>query len=481
MDKKGAEVEVAHHIQSPPIVCKIKGARRGENMRSTSVKSVDKKVLVIGLDGFPYTLAVHLMDEGIMPNFKSLMSMGSFNQMDSIYPTVSNVAWTSYQTGKNPGKFGVYGFAELTTEFELFIPNSTNCRSKTIQEILSARGKEVISLGIPGSYPPRPVNGITVGGFLSPSLEKAVYPESILPKLRDTGYLIDINPMKARESLEFFKEENLKVFEGRERTLFKLWDTEPWDLFTIHFMDTDRMGHFMFRYLDQEESGSENAEYYMNFFRKIDGLIGRIRQKLTDNISLIILSDHGFCRIKKEVQLNRWLQDRGYLSFSRPPAHDLDFEAISPQSKAFALVPGKIYVMREGKWKGGRVSGDEYEGLREELIRKLTELHAVGEPVCKKVFKKEEVLHGPYLAAAPDIIIDPNDGFDLKAGLKKKAVFETGPISGMHTYYDAMLYLQGNSALPKRPVIYDVPATILTLLGIDIPTDFDGVSLKTDD
>ena len=444
------------------------------------MKSVDKRVLVIGLDGFPYTLANRLMDEGIMPNFKSLMSTGSFNQMDSIYPTVSNVAWTSYQTGKNPGKFGVYGFAELTPEFELFIPNSTNCKSKTIQEILSAQGKKVISLGVPGSYPSRPVNGITVGGFLSPSLEKAVYPESILPKLRETGYLIDINPMKARESLEFFKEENLKVFEGRVGTLFKLWNTEPWDLFTIHFMDTDRMGHFMFKFLDRGEAGSANADYYYSFFKKIDEMIGDVVRRLNDNITLVILSDHGFCRIKKEVQMNRWLQDRGYLSFSRPPAHDLDFEAISPQSKAFALVPGKIYIMREGKWKGGRVSENEYEVLREELIRKLTELHAVGEPVCKKVFKKEEVLHGPYMAGAPDLIIDPNDGFDLKAGLKKKAVFETGPISGMHTYYDAMLYLQGNYSLPKRPVIYDVPATILNLLDIPIPDDFDGESLLND-
>jgi predicted AlkP superfamily phosphohydrolase/phosphomutase len=417
------------------------------------------------------------MEEGIFPNFKSLLAEGSFVQMDSIYPTVSNVAWTCYQTGKNPGKFGVYGFAELTPDFDLYIPNSTHCRAKTIQEILSDNGKRVISLGVPGTYPPRPVNGITVGGFLSPSLEKAVYPSSILTELRSTGYMVDINPMKARESLEFFKEENLKVFDSRVRTLFSLWDSEDWDLFTIHFMDTDRMGHFMFRYLDDEESGTLNHRYYLDFFRGIDDLIGRIRQKMPDDIALIILSDHGFCRIKKEVQLNRWLQDRGYLVFSRPPGHDLDFAAISPESKAFALVPGKIYLMREGKWKGGRVGDKEHDALRDEIIGKLAEFDDAGAPVCKKILKKEEALSGPYLDNAPDIIIDPNDGYDLKAGLKKNEVFETGPLSGMHTYYDAMLYLQGVPTPSRRPVVYDVPATILTLLGIPIPPDFDGVSL----
>ncbi len=438
---------------------------------------MNKKVLVIGFDGFPYTMANRLMEEEIWPNFKALAEEGSLSQMDSIFPTVSNVAWTSYQTGKNPGKFGVFGFAELDKNFELFIPNSTNCRSKTIQEIVSENEKRVISLGVPGTFPPRPVNGINVGGFLSPTLEKAVYPPSILPKLKETGYMIDINPMKARQDLDFFKEETKKVFQGRVDTLFNLWDTEDWDLFTIHFMDTDRMGHFMFRYLDPEEAGSENAEYYRNFFRKIDDFIGKVREKLNDNITLIILSDHGFCRIKKEVQLNRWLQDRGYLVFTRPPAHDLDFEAISPESKAFALVPGKIYITREGKWKGGQVKESEYEALRDELIRKLSDLNCIREPICKKVFKKEEVLSGPYLDDAPDIILDPHDGFDFKAGLKKKDVFETGPLSGMHTYYDAMLYLQNRPTLPNRPVIYDVPATILNLLNIPIPNDWDGENL----
>jgi predicted AlkP superfamily phosphohydrolase/phosphomutase len=265
------------------------------------------------------------------------------------------------------------------------------------------------------------------------------------------------------------------------KTLFSLWDSQEWDLFTIHFMDTDRMGHFMFRYLDREEAGSENAQYYLQFFRKIDESIGQIRQKMTDNVTLVILSDHGFCRIKKEVQLNRWLQDRGYLAFSRPPAHDLDFEAISPESKAFALVPGKIYLMREGRWKGGQVIDSEYDGLREEIIKKLTEFNNVGDPVCKKVLKKEDAIFGPYLDTAPDIIIDPHDGYDLKAGLKKTQIFETGPLSGMHTYYDAMLYLQNAQSLSKRPAVYDVPATILHLLDIPIPNDFDGVNLNTDD
>jgi len=435
------------------------------------------RVVVIGLDGFPFTLAEKLIAEGTMPNLGALREKGCLRQMDSIYPTVSNVAWTSYMTGKNPGGFGVFGFAELTEKFELFIPNSTNCRAKTIQEIISAAGKKVVSLGVPGTYPPREVDGINVGGFLSPSLEKAVYPLSALPKLRDTGYLLDIDPMKARESLELFKEENLRVFQGRVKTLLRLWDTEPWDYLAIHFMDTDRMMHFMFKYIDPEGEGGENRDYCRDFFRRIDEMIGRAAGKLDSETRLFVLSDHGFCRIRQEVQLNRWLQDRGYLTFSRPPAHDLDFDAVSPHSRALALVPGKIHILREGRFCRGGVKASEYQDFRAELIRKLGTLTEAGRPVCRKIFKREEVLRGPYAGEGPDIVIDPHDGYDFKAGLKKNAIFETGPISGMHTQQDALLYISGVSEFPKRPVVYDVTPTILKTIGIPIPADFDGVSL----
>lgn len=417
------------------------------------------------------------MDEGIMPNFAFLLNEGELVQMDSVYPTVSNVAWSCFQTGKNPGKFGVFGFAELNPDLSLYIPNSSDLKAKTIWEILSANGKKIISLGVPMTYPPRAVAGILVGGFLSPSLGKAVYPVSALPKLRRPGYIIDIDPVKARESLDYFKEENLRVFQGRVDTLFALWDSEPWDMFAIHFMDTDRLGHFMFNFLDSNDPENINYIYYLDFLRKIDHMIGEIRAKLTDDVTLIIMSDHGFCRIKKEVQLNNWLREKGYLKFARPPRNDLDFEAISPESMAFSLVPGRVYILREDRWRNGRVKENKYKTVRDGIINYLGNLRCDGEAVCKRIFEKEEVFAGPYMDRAPDIVVDPVDGYDLKAGLKKEALFDVGAISGMHTYYDAMLYIQGGKSYPKRPVIWDVTPTVLRILDIAVPEDMDGTSL----
>lgn len=439
---------------------------------------MDKKVLVIGLDGFPYTLARRLIADGLMPHLSNLLREGDLVQMDSVLPTVSNIAWSSFLTGRNPGDFGIFGFSDLDRDLNLYLPNSTHLRAKTVCEYASEAGKCVISLGVPNTYPPRPVQGVMVGDFISPSLEKAVYPPSALAKLERNGYLLDINPAKARESLDYFKEENLRVFEGRVRTLFSLWDSEEWDLFVMHFMDTDRVNHFLFRFWDSDDSQNLNKKYFIDFYRRIDGLLGEIKAKLTADIQLVVLSDHGFCRLKHEVQLNAYLDSRGYLEYSRSPAHDLDFSALSPASKAFALVPGRVQILREGMWKGGSVPAGDYESVRNSIIADLKTFKSPsGDLICKRIFRKEDIFRGECLEKAPDIVIDPHDGYDFKAGLTKREIFGSSPISGMHTYYDAMLYIRGVRSYAKRPAIWDMMPTLLRMLDVPISEKMEGVEL----
>lgn len=456
----------------------IMGSREGVFPGEKAAMKLVNKVMVIGLDGFPYTLARRFIAEGLMPNLSNLLLEGDLIQMESVLPTVSGVAWAAFQTGRNPGDFGIFGFSDLDRNLNLLLPNASDLRAKTIYEYASEQGIRVISLGVPNTYPPRPVNGIVVGDFISPSMEKAVFPASALSKLQRNGYIMDINPAKARESLDYFKEENLRVFEGRVKTLFSLWDTEQWDLFVMHFMDTDRINHFLFRFWDSEESQNLNKRYFIDFYRRIDGLLGEIKAKLTSDIQLIVLSDHGFCRVKAEVQLNSWLASRGYLEYSRPPAHELDFPALSPNSKAFALVPGRIHILREGAWKNGSVPSADYESVRNSIISDLKNFKSQnGDAICKQILRKEDAFRGNCLEKAPDIVIDPHDGYDFKAGLGKREIFTSSPISGMHTYSDAMLYIRGIRSYAKRPVIWDLAPTILRLQGIPIPEGLEGVAL----
>ena len=154
---------------------------RGKDPKAPA-RPVRKRVCFIGLDGTPYSLLQRMIREGITPNLAALTRPGSLRPMHSIYPWVSSVAWSSFMTGQNPAKHGIFGFVDRDpATLKTYIPTARNMLSPTLWEILSRAGKRVVVVNVPVTFPPKPVNGVLVGCFLSPSLDKTVYPESLLP------------------------------------------------------------------------------------------------------------------------------------------------------------------------------------------------------------------------------------------------------------------------------------------------------------
>lgn len=433
-----------------------------------------KRVFVLGIDGVPCTFLEESLRAGRMPNLQKVLGGQRLTQMNSCYPTVSNVAWSCFQTGRNPGGFGVFGFAELAPDMQLRFPNAADLKCDTIQQILSRAGKRVISLGVPLTYPPKPVNGLLAGCFLAPALEKAVYPAEFLPRLREWGYKLDVDPMKARESLDNLKPDLLSCLAGRERAIMELWDSEKWDLFVTHVMETDRINHFMWRFLEEPES--PNGRFFLEFYGRIDGLIGKIAARLDERTEFMLLSDHGFCRTRKEVQLNRWLEEQGFLR--RNDALGEGFVSATA-GQAFALVPGRIHILSRDKWTKGTVAPEQVEPLREKIIARLKEWTdpETGKPICQTILRREEAFTGPFIDRAPDILVHPHDGYDLKAALAAPQMFTSSPISGMHTYHDATLFLRGHEIKGEKPWVGDTMPTLLSLCGVEVPAGLDARNL----
>ena len=433
-----------------------------------------KRVIALAFDGLPYSLASRFTSDGLMRSLAALLAEGEMVRMESVLPPVSSVAWASFQTGSNPGKSGIFGFAELTCDFDLRVATSEDLQARTIWEIASDGGKRVISLGVPMTFPPRPIHGIMVSDFLTPSLEKGVWPPSALPKISEFGYVLDIDPVQARESLDYLKREALKALNARANTVLSLCEREDWDLFFAHFIETDRVNHFLWKYFD--EGDPVNHRYFLDFYARVDEVIAEVKRRINlDEVALIILSDHGFCRTQHEVEMNFWLEHEGYLEYSassRP-----GWKTIHHRSKAVALVPGRIHILREGIWESGSVTESEYEGVCESLLSKLKNLRdpETGNKICKRVLTRNEAFKGPCVG--PDIIIDPHDGYDLKAAHGKDSLFSTSPISGMHTFHDAMLYISRHHFEHTTPALIDVMPTILEMLGLPPPPGIDGHSL----
>jgi len=399
-----------------------------------------KKVFVLGLDGVPFTFMDRIIKEGKMPVFKSLLDKGEFKRMNSVLPTISSVAWSSFMTGKDAAGHNIYGFVDREANpFKLFIPTSRKMKASTIWHELSEMGKRSIVMNVPVTYPPDKINGIIVSGFLATNINKAAYPQEIVEELKALDYIIDADTWIARDSKDKFMDELYHVLERRFKTMFKFIKEKEWDYFQCHIMETDRINHFY--WTDMEEK-NEYAELFYKFYQKIDEYIKQLLEILDDEIELIILSDHGFCSINKEVEVNKWLEDRGYLKYRvEAPESVAD---MAGESKAYSLLPGRIFINRSGREELGTVDAREYFDLREEIKEGFLVLkdEDSGQKIIKDVFFREELYNGPYLEQAADIIIVPEEGYDLKGGVGRENLMEKRFIQGMHTYDDAFIYMK---------------------------------------
>ncbi|MBA3304069.1 MAG: alkaline phosphatase family protein [Actinomycetota bacterium] len=437
-----------------------------------------KRVVVIGIDGVPFTYVQRLFAAGELPNLRAIVDEGAMAQMDTSVPNVSSVAWASFMSGQNPGKHGIYGFVDRQPgSLKTFVPTSKNLRSPTLWEVLGKADKRVFSINVPGTYPPRPANGTVIGCFLSPSVEKAAPNAEVAADLKRLGYQIDADPWRARQDKGAFLSHLDEVFEHRMKTVRHFWNQEPWDFFMAHIMETDRLHHFFWE--EMEDGHPTYAPAFLEFYRRLDAELGEIRGWLDEDTTLIVLSDHGFCSIKQEVHVNTWLQESGWLQFDSAEPKGLD--AMAASSAAYSLDPGRLFLNVKGREPNGRIEpGAEYEKLRSELADAAAALTdpATGEAMVKRVFRREELYTGPFQDLGADLVLDMHDGYDPKGAFGKPDVlFKGESLTGMHTTPDALVYIAGVAAIEGRPHIADVAPTVCDLLGVPTPAEMDGRSL----
>jgi predicted AlkP superfamily phosphohydrolase/phosphomutase len=414
------------------------------------------KVVVLGLDGVPYSLLVEYMERGIMPEFSRLCGASrQLVRMNSSLPEVSSVAWTSFMTGRNPGEHGVFGFMEIDRETYAYkFPSFRTLKARPFWEVKNIK---TVALNIPQTCPALPMNGVMVSGFVALDLKKATYPEKLLSYLNSIGYRLDVNARLASRNPEAFFDDLFVTFGKRKEATEHLYSHEEWQLFITTITETDRLHHFFF---DSARDG-QYFPVFEKFYRQLDSFIGSLANRaMRDGAAFITCSDHGFTPIKTEVNINRWLAENAYLELRGSEG----LRGITVNSRAFCLDPSRIYIHLKGKFARGSVEQADYVKLRDELRQKLRDLVFDGQQVVKEIFVKEDIFKGPLKDEGPDLYVLPNYGFDLKGAVDKETIFETTAFRGMHTFDDAHLFVAGTEAI-ANPEIGDVAEIILKALG----------------
>ena len=287
------------------------------------------RVFVLGLDGATWDIVQPLIQNGLLPNLARLCQQGAWGALQSVFPPLSPVAWTSVMTGKNPGKHGIFEFLEHRhNPLSGHVNSSRTIQSKLLWEIAQQYGKKTVAGGVPMSYPPRPAKqfpGFFLGDFLSPAqahdfssdpvlfgeLEKAVgayRPWST--SIRDGG-----NEAAVLDDLHRFMEQHLNAIRF-------MMNRCEWDLFIFDLMATDRLQHELWHVWDLTHRAAYGRESELKalqpklheFWQRLDNGVGEIEASLPPDTAFLIISDHGFGPIEYYVNFNVWLLEQGYIA-----------------------------------------------------------------------------------------------------------------------------------------------------------------------
>lgn len=433
-----------------------------------------QRLFVLSIDGLPYSLMEEAFARGVMPHFQKLVDADGAISMNSVIPVISSVAWATFSTGVNPAKHGIFGFVDRDLDLQYKILTSSENRAASLWKRLNQAGKRVIAINVPGTFPPEAIDGILIGDFISPSIEKAAHPQELIPLLRELNYIIDADPLLAQTDRAAFMDELFAALRARDELTFRLLQQEDWDFFMLHVMETDRINHFYWN--AKSDTEDEFQDEFWEFYRRVDDLIGRLDAELDKNTELVILSDHGFCGIDFDVDINSYLVECGFASFRQDSKSLSDLDS---SSRAYSLVPGRIYLNLDGRERRGSVAPSEAAALKAEIKHALFELKepVSGFPVIEQIWAREELYDGPLIEQAADLIAHPRRNFDLKAGVGSSPIFQKSTRSGMHTFDEAFLFARGRTLSKiEHGSILDVTPTLFDLLGLGIPAKLEGKS-----
>lgn len=439
---------------------------------------VGTRLALLGLDGVGTPLVEALIDRGVMPRFAALRRLGTLAQMTSTLPTVSSVSWTSFMTGVNPGRHGIFGFTDVKPEsYGIAFPTYAQVRAPTIWDALGAEGRRAIVLNVPGTYPAKDIVGVLVSGFVAVSLERAVRPPSALAVLREHGYAIDVDYVNADQRPDAFFVDLFATLEARRR-VFRHYLADDWDCFLGVVTETDRLHHYFWHVWTDPRHPLHQR--FLDFYAAVDVLIGEVADALGDTTPLFVVADHGHAAIEAECYPNAWLRSEGLLRFTTEAPRSL--ADLDPSSRAFVLDPGRVYLNRKDRFARGSVeTGPEADEILARIGEGMLALErASGDAprrVLKAMHRRDDLYDGPCVDAAPDAVLEGHVGFDVKGGIGRAELFGRSTLTGMHTYDDALFFVNRPDFPVTGLAITDLAPTMLAWLGCRPVAAMDGRAL----
>ncbi|MCX8072605.1 MAG: alkaline phosphatase family protein [Candidatus Binatia bacterium] len=366
---------------------------------------IRRRVLVIGLDGAPASLLLGGTQE-LFPNLHRLARAGQFGVLRSCDPPITVPAWACMLSGRDPGELGLYGFRHRYGHgyADQELVHSGLLPLGMLWDWVGERGGRVILLGVPPAYPPPRLDGVVVSCLLTPGGTRPRCEPSETESLLSTiapDYRCDIADFRSTPDAVLL-EQAVCALRARFRVARELARREPWDLFVLTDIGSDRVQHGLWG--ASGDNGHPGAEVHA-YYQQVDAEIGVWTSELPDDVCIWIVSDHGAQRCRGGVFLNEWLRRRGWL---RLVSDTIGARSLTPKmvdwhrTRAWAEggYVGRIYLNVRGRQAHGTVDHADVDRVCEDLRAAL----------CADLAEREDG-RVPILASRPQEIYRDCRGF----------------------------------------------------------------------
>lgn len=410
------------------------------------------KVVLLGFDGMDYDLTRSMIDDGLLPNLRRLSERGSLTPLLSVFPADSIPSWITTYTGLDPSEHGILDHVNylLGDQDEAQIDTSVFHEKTFWDRIGNEAGSSVCVINPFMAYPVWPVNGVMVNGPAFVEGEIQVSDPDRVADVKIPESIGGLEDLPSRDTMAPFLQKSIQdTLDEAEFGLRMLDKNEP-DLFFQTFLTSDRVQHFLWRYCDPTDptypGTNEVEDGIERFFKVVDSVVGRYMERLGEDDTLLIMSDHGHgMRCTHCFNFNEYFRQKGLLADTSNGKrlskkvlieklknkvlkfmNDNDLEEYI--SKIAKLVPNAkelkkgTHIANYSESKayapdfagtnpiGGvcinRARVDDYDAFRSELMTELGKLTYKDQPVFNWIKPREAIYNGQHIERYPDILYE---------------------------------------------------------------------------
>jgi len=495
--------------------------------------------LVIGIDGGEWAVIDRLIEAGRLPHIAELRDEGVSGDLESVTPPVSPPAWNSILTGTNPGKHGVFDFSTFDEHYQRRSINASDRRSAPFWRVLNDHDVSTGLFKVPFTYPPEAVDGFVVTGFPTPdSVDDHVIPGSLVETVGPPEDLFEDWSLQQAGEYAVFRDDLIEVAEHQTDALLTVLERDDPEFVMSVYDGADRIQHFFWKHFDSThsryEAESALADAIPRYYEALDAGIGALLDRAGEGTNVLLLSDHGFGPLERDVYIDEWLERNGFLArkeestaegASKDTAATLlrhgwagvqraglgdavrsvvpeqlfrsGHEFVDAEDRTiqwrqtqafFSTLSGQaIYINLDERFRDGGVSRGEYDAVVERLRSALLTLRdpETDRRVIEDIYRREDLFEGWAIEAAPDLIVRSAPRCTLKDGrserLVRSATQSAHDRSGDHRT-NGIVVAAGpafDSGTIADATILDIAPTLCHLQGTPVPESMDGRVLES--